>query len=118
MNKKILFTILVSFFFLSFLTAQHSIVVQNGGASVYKTIDEAYENATNGDTIYLPGGSFNMPLINKSLVWIGVGYHPDSTEATYYTRINNAVSFQGDCDNSVVTGIHFVLNVSVGSTGN
>lgn len=99
-------------------TAQYNFVVQNVNTSVYKTITEAYDNANTGDTIYLPGGSFNMPSIAKSLVWIGVGYQPDSTAATYFTRINNQVALLGTADNSYFTGIHFTSSFVMGSNGN
>ncbi|MCA1757951.1 MAG: hypothetical protein LC649_10890 [Bacteroidales bacterium] len=98
--------------------SQHSFVVQNGTPSVYRTLAEAYTAAEPGDTIYLPGGSFDLPGIYKSLVWIGVGYHPDSTIATFSTRINSSANFYGDCDNSYITGIHFSSNVNLGSNGN
>ncbi len=101
------------------VNAQYNFVVQNNSStSVYKTIDEAYTNASAGDTIYLPGGSFNMPAVDKSLTWIGVGYHPDSCNATYFTRINNATSFTGNCDNMSISGVHFSSNLSFGSSGN
>lgn len=112
-KTAILFIILC---FLSIATsAQYNFVVQNVNTSVFKTLDEAYANAEIGDTIYLPGGSFNLPAVEKSLTWIGVGYHPDSTDATNYTRINNAASFSGNCDNSTVCGIHFTSTVDIGS---
>ncbi|MFC0875168.1 hypothetical protein ACE01N_01170 [Saccharicrinis sp. FJH2] len=117
MNKKMLLLVLlcsVSFFALQ---AQYNFVVQNGSASVYNTLQEAYDNASAGDTIYLPGGSFNFPSVDKPLVWIGVGYHPDSTAATYFTRINNPVNFSGNCDNTYLTGMHFMSNVTFGTSG-
>jgi hypothetical protein len=116
--KRTLISFSLCLLVVSAAESQHSFVVQNGTASVYRTINEAYTAATAGDTIYLPGGSFDMPSINKSLVWIGVGYHPDSTASTYHTRINNAASFLGECDDSYITGIHFSSNVSLGSNGN
>jgi hypothetical protein len=117
---KMYFFVILSFLFLSSVTinAQYNFVVQNGTAEVFKTIDEAYTNAINGDTIYLPGGSFNMPVISKSLVWIGMGYHPDSTAATYFTRINNQVSLLGTADNSYFTGMHFISSFVMGSNSN
>lgn len=100
------------------LQAQHNFVVQNGSATNYKTLSEAYEAAVSGDTIYLPGGSFDMPTtIDKSLVWVGVGYNTDSTKATYFTRINNGAAFTGNCDNSYFTGIYFTSTVFFGSSG-
>lgn len=117
MNKKIIIASLL--FAVSILTikAQYNFVVQNGSALVFNTLQEAYDNASAGDTIYLPGGSFTMPTIDKSLVWIGVGYHPDSTAATYFTRINNAVTFSGNCDSTYITGVHFISNVNFGTNG-
>lgn len=117
MNKKLSLLILLCAVSIFTLKAQYNFVVQNGSASVFNTLQEAYDNANAGDTIYLPGGSFNFPVVDKPLVWIGVGYHPDSTAATYFTRINNSVSFSGDCDNTFVTGMHFMGNVSFGSNG-
>jgi hypothetical protein len=114
-----------NFFSMAFLcmlsfsvSAQYNFVVQNGSASVFKTLEEAYESSAAGDTIYLPGGSFNMPAsIDKSLVWIGVGYHPDSTLATYFTRISSPVKLSGNCDNSYFSGIHFASNITMGDNG-
>jgi hypothetical protein len=117
MNKKLSLLILLCAVSMFTLKAQYNFVVQNGSASVFNTIQEAYDNANAGDTIYLPGGSFNFPIVDKPLVWIGVGYHPDSTASTYFTRINNSVGFSGNCDNTFVTGMHFMGNVSFGSNG-
>lgn len=119
MKKRTRFQLILPLLmFTLFGFGQYNFVVQNGSASVYNTIDEAYQNAVSGDTIYIPGGSFNMPAtIDKSLVWIGVGYHPDSTESTYYTRINNSVSFKGTCDGTYITGMHFIASVTFGTSG-
>lgn len=117
--NKILYLIALSCSVTLFtINAQYNFVVQNDTAAVYKTVESAYNAASTGDTIYLPGGSFNLPTIDKELVWIGVGYHPDSTAATFYTRINNPTNFTGDTDNSYITGIHFASNVSMGSNEN
>lgn len=119
MTKRIFFSLVVLCILNYSVFAQYNFVVQNGTATVFKTLDLAYSNASTGDTIYLPGGSFNLPgLIDKPLVWYGVGYHPDSTEATYFTRINNQATFSGNCDNMFISGIHFESNVVIGSNGN
>lgn len=119
MKKRTRFQLILPLLMFPFIGySQYNFVVQNGSVAVYNTIEEAYQNAASGDTIYLPGGSFNMPTtIDKSLVWIGVGYHPDSTAATYYTRINNPVIFTGNCDGMYITGVHFISNISIGSNG-
>lgn len=119
MTKRIFYSILVLCVLSYSSYAQYNFVVQNGTASVYKTLNDAYTSASSGDTIYLPGGSFNFPSqVDKPLVWYGVGYHPDSTEATYYTRINNAANFSGNADNSYISGIQFESNAVFGSNGN
>ena len=116
MNKKLQILVLLcsAIFFNSY--AQYNFVVQNDTAAVYTSLDQAYNAASDGDTIYLPGGSFNMPTIAKGLVWIGVGYHPDSTSATYYTRINNACTLQSNSDSTTLTGIHFASSINIGSS--
>ena len=46
--------------------AQNLIAVQNAGTpSFFLKITEAIESAQNGDTIYIPGGSFGDCTINK-----------------------------------------------------
>ena len=100
MRKNQFMIAVIAILFILPTNGQYNFVVQNGNSESFKTIQEAYEAANAGDTIYLPGGSFNMPSnIDKGLVWIGVGYHPDSTEATYFTRINNQTVLTGNCDN-------------------
>lgn len=114
MKARILWSVLFCFSLFT-AVAQYNFVVQNGSAKVYKTMADAYANSVKGDTIYLPGGSFTMPNVEKKLVLIGVGYHPDSTVSTFYTRINNAVVILPDADSSVIKGIHFASNLSFGS---
>ncbi len=100
--------------------AQHRFVLQNGTSTVYSDINDAISNAANGDTLYIPGGTFNLSptTIDKSLVWIGAGYHTDSTLATLPTIIYNSVNFNGSTDGSYFTGIHFNNTVSFGENGN
>jgi hypothetical protein len=117
MKARILWSILFCFSLFT-AVAQYNFVVQNGSAKVYKTMADAYANSVKGDTIYLPGGSFTMPNVEKKLVLIGVGYHPDSTVSTFYTRINNAVIFTPNADSTVISGIHFASNVTFGDATN
>lgn len=57
-----------------------------GGATMYQ---DAYNTAVNGDTIYLPGGTFAGINIAKQLTIIGSGFHPDSTTATGNTVVSS-----------------------------
>jgi hypothetical protein len=72
--------------------AQNLIAVQNAGTpSFFLMITEAIESAQDGDTIYLPGGSFGDCNINKRLYLVGVGHHPDSTNATNFTLLSQLI---------------------------
>jgi len=108
------------FFACSSVFSQHSFIVQNINANAFETIDEAYSFANNGDTIYLPGVAIsNFPTpVSKSLTWIGVGHYPDSTLATYFTYVSNAVVFNGSTDGTSLIGIFFNSNITFGEAGN
>lgn len=117
--KKI---IILPFLFLTlFSWGQAQFVVQNGTKTeVYSNLNTAIESALAGDTIYLPGGGFTISnaTIDKTLHWVGHGHYPSETQATMQTRINSALTFTGDCDNSSFEGIFFTSEVSFGSADN
>lgn len=72
----------------------------------------AYTNASNGDTIYLPGGSFVPPVsIDKGIKVFGAGHYPDSTAVTGKTFINGNLLFQDNADNFQMEGIEVLGNV-------
>jgi hypothetical protein len=86
-------------------TALHS----NGSTTIFEgplQFTNAYNAAVDGDTIYLPGGTFsNIPILNKSLTVFGAGIHPDSTSATAKTVLLGDLVIQQDADNSSLIGI-------------
>ncbi len=98
------------------LMGQKRFILQNGSASVWENLDDAVSNAVTGDTLYLPGGVFTLTnnTIDKGLVWIGAGYHPDSTMATGNTQITSTLTFNGSADNTYLTGIEFTNQVFFG----
>jgi hypothetical protein len=109
----------IPFLFLAFLGfSQSQFVVQNGTTSVYSDIDNALNAAGNGDTLYIPGGSFSISnsTIDKTLHWIGVGHYPGYTQATGISRISSNLIFTGACDNSSFEGIYFSGNLTFGSS--
>ena len=95
------------------LNSQNLITVQNGGEpEFYLQVDDAIINSFDGDTIYIPGGSWNITQpINNRLHLIGVGYHPDSTHATFQTTLIGNLQLQAGSSYSSVTGIY--LNGSI-----
>ncbi len=85
-----------------------------GGANPFT---DAYSAATNGDTLYLPGGNLPYPTaINKGLVIIGAGYHPDSTTTTMPTILSGDLTISQDADKLHLEG--FLLTGSISFTTN
>lgn len=88
--------------------AQNLIAVQNGGeAEFYTNLDSAIVHASNGDTVYIPGGTFSVSVqIDKRLHIIGVGHNPDSTLATGQTRITGNLSLVNEASNGSLMGVY------------
>jgi len=90
-----------------FAYAQPQIVVQNATSeSVYTDLQTAINSAVSGDYVYLPGAYYDLgttPLtIDKEVHMIGAGFHPDSTSATGFTRINGDIHIMTGADNSTI----------------
>jgi hypothetical protein len=83
------------------------IAVQQGSRNLFfYNLDSALTNAQNGDTIYIPGGSFPLSVaINKRLYIIGVGHDPDSTTATFRTVVNGQIILQNGASGGLLMGI-------------
>ena len=110
--RKIKLPRIVSIFLVFVVTsynsvAQNLIAVQNGNSnSFYTTLDSAITHAQNGDTIYLPGGSFTVSnTINKPLCLIGAGYFTDSSITTGITLVNN-ITLKKGADNGSLEGLY------------
>lgn len=115
-NKSFMKTIYISFLFLlvtlSSSIAQKLIVVQNGGTpKFYTKLDSAIIKSQDGDTIYVPGGSFESIAINKKLYIFGVGHNTDSTMVTNYSLISGNIYLLSGADGGSLTG--FKINGSI-----
>jgi len=99
-------------------TAQNLITVQNGSkVQFYTSLDSAYVHSADGDTLYLPGGSYSPPAeINKSIHIIGVGHNPDSTSATNFTLINGSIDLRQGASNGSLTGVYLTGNILLTDT--
>jgi len=100
------------------LQAQNLIAVQNAGTpAFFQQVDSAIIHSQNGDTIYIPGGSWNISIpINKCLHFIGVGNNPDSTRVTSYTQIIGQMILLTGSDGGSIEGISFNEGLSFGSS--
>ena len=74
------------------------------------SFDSAYNKATDGDYIYLPGGVFSAPTINKKLNIVGAGHHPDSSSTTFPTVISNQLFLSSDASGGSIEGINFTFS--------
>jgi len=98
--------------------AQNLIAVQNGGEpKFYQQVDDAIVNAQDGDTIYIPGGSWNISQqINKRLHLVGVGYRPDSyTEATGPTILLGTLTITDKAEGGSIQGCYIKGGVMFGT---
>ncbi|HOY52695.1 MAG TPA: hypothetical protein PLX49_13025, partial [Prolixibacteraceae bacterium] len=71
--------------------AQKTIAVQRNGEAVFYTEwAQAWSNTQAGDTIYLPGGTFNVGDldIDKPVIIIGVGHDTASIHDRLYSNLN------------------------------
>jgi hypothetical protein len=85
--------------------AQNLIAVQHAGSpKFYTKLPEAISGAMEGDTVYIPGGSFEAITIDKPLHLIGAGHNPDSTSTTARTVVST-ISLTTGADGGSITGV-------------
>ncbi len=97
--------------------AQQRVVLESGdttttfgGANAFVN---AYNAASDGDTLYLPGLQFSVPNpFEKQLTIYGAGYHPDHTAATGQTQLNGNLNVHEGAQDSHFEGIFFRDSIS------
>lgn len=105
----ITFTLVLS---TSTLFAQKKVALHSSGSTSFFTgaspYTDAYNAAVDGDTIYIPGGTFASPgNINKRIVVYGIGHHPDSSAVMGETIITGNTSIQSGAAKSHFEGLKF-----------
>jgi len=110
----IVFTVILSLLWQG-ASSQNLIVVQNGGnAAFYTNLDAGISDAMNGDTLYIPGGIFNITVsISKCLHIIGVGHNFDTTSAAYPTYIFGEMQLDSGASNGSINGVYIPSNVNI-----
>lgn len=79
-------------------------------------LQSAYAASASGDTIYLPGGSFNPPAnFDRRLTIYGAGHYLDSTIATGKTFINGNIVLTETADNFYIEGVEVTGNFTLTS---
>jgi hypothetical protein len=105
----------------SFSFGQKVVALHSGGTvTMFNSANpfiDAYTAASNGDTLYLPGGALTPPsTIDKRLVIIGAGFHADSTTATYPTFISTGFNLGENADQSILEGLHINGSISAATS--
>lgn len=120
---KRLFTTIIVIAFLSLLSVsaqQISVVDGAGSTSVFKTLDEALSGATDGSTIYLPGGGFKIKddtKITKKVTILGIGHKVDTDNADGNTTLSGNVNFASGSDGSAIMGVYMSNDINIGVDG-
>ncbi|MDX9908472.1 MAG: hypothetical protein RBS23_03345 [Mariniphaga sp.] len=103
--KKLIFLPLL--FWSVFAFAQRSIAVQsNGTANFYAEWAQAWQNTQAGDTIYLPGGTFNTGTItiDKPITIIGVGHDTAYIHDKLFSHLNGEIRLLKGADGTMLHG--------------
>lgn len=101
------------------LTAQGRFVIQNGGNSqVFTTFQSAFTALAEGDTLYIPGGTYVIGDINidKKVTFIGAGHYPAYTGATGQTILQGNIRFITGADYSLIQGIYLTGGINIGTS--
>jgi len=100
------------------VSAQSRFVVQNGqNSQVFGTFALALAATQAGDTLYMPGGTFNIGTIyiDHTLTLVGVGHYPDYTSATGITWLNGSIFLRTGADHSLLQGFYLTGDVRLGN---
>lgn len=94
-----------------------AVVSEDGNTTIWSTLQEAVENATNGSIIYLSDGGYQISddvKITKKLSIIGKGYKPKSGNADGRTAILGNLWFNENSGGSSVMGCYISGDVNIG----
>lgn len=116
--KKIVLFVAILTLMSSVGFSQKQVALNHNGVSIfYARIDSAVVNAQNGDTIYIPGGNFNIGelVINKEVTIYGAGIHPDTASATGISYLSGNVYLIDGSDSSQIQGLTITGNITFGT---
>jgi hypothetical protein len=116
--KKILISMLMLVVSLS-LSAQGRFVIQNGeNSQVYTTFQNAFAALVDGDTLYIPGGTYIIGDINidKKVTMVGAGHYPAHTTATGLTILQGNIRFITGSDYSHIQGFYLTGGIQLGTS--
>lgn len=116
--KKLPLILCLFIFATSTLNAQKLVALHSAGTISFfsgnNALQNAYAEATNGDTLYLPGASYTPPAnFDKRLTIYGTGHYVDSTLTTGKTFINGNVTLNENADLFYLEGVEITGNFTI-----
>jgi hypothetical protein len=118
--KKLIFMTMFGVFGLMSFSQSVFIRSGNGSTAAYRSLDSVLANYQDGDTIYMPGGTFNVGTITitKKVFMYGAGHYPDSAAATGRTVLNGDCKIIGPASSgSHLQGFYLSGNIFLGTDG-
>jgi len=119
MKKQFLMTLVV-IFTCGIIYSQNLIRVNNNPDidADYTNLQDANNNASNGDTIYVESSTtvYSSVNINKRVTIIGPGFFLEenpNTQANKFEAILTSISFEAGSDGSVIIGCELSSNVTI-----
>lgn len=103
-----LYSLIILLCLSSLSKAQNLIAVEHSSSTTFhSSLDSALAYSSNGDNIYLPGGTFSATglIIDKSVHIIGVGYNPDSSQSTSPTLLIGDINIESTASNGSIMGL-------------
>lgn len=109
--KKILFFLVMSLGIFTVYSQPRVSLEHNGNTTIFignGAFVEAYNASVDGDIIFLPGGTFDVPTIYKKLKIYGAGVFPDATTATGKTYLNGTLSIMEGSSDFRLEGVEII----------
>ncbi|MBK8482800.1 MAG: hypothetical protein IPL31_00195 [Saprospiraceae bacterium] len=109
---RICFLVSILLHFCKYSHGQNLIAVQNGSSftRIFTNLDSAIINSNDKDTLYIPGGNYNLNVpITKELHIIGSGFNLDTSNFEPITSIIGTFRLLNNASNGSITGCYFNL---------
>lgn len=116
--KRILLIVVALVATMTAIAQNIAVVSPSNATTIYQTLDDAINSATNGSTIYLPGGGFQIKdetTIAKKITIMGVSHRGDTDNVDGATIISGRLNFLGGSSGSAVVGVFISGNIDVGN---
>ncbi len=115
--KRILFLTMFGWFGLMSFSQSWFVRSGSGSTTVYRSFDSVIANYQQGDTVYLPGGTFSIgtAILSRKVIMYGAGHYPDSAAATGRTILNGAIRITNGASGSIIQGFYLSGNINLGT---